>query len=55
MAAHYPRRKTGLVPSRYYAGTFCLEGRQLRIPTAKGVAPLVLRLTREVPLARLFR
>jgi len=49
MSAHYPRRKKGLVPSRYYAGTFALEGRQLKLPTARGAAPLVVRLTREVP------
>ena len=48
-SAHYPRRKKALVPSRYYAGTFSLSGRHLRIPTAKGTAPLVVRLTREVP------
>ena len=49
MSARYPRRKKGLVPSRYYAGTFSLEGRRLRIPVARGAAPLVVRLTREVP------
>jgi len=48
-SARYPRRKKGLVPSRYYAGTFWIEGRRLRIPTAKGAAPLAVRLTREVP------
>jgi IS605 OrfB family transposase len=48
-SARFPRRKKALVPSRYYAGTFGLDGRQLRIPTATGVAPLVVRLTREVP------
>jgi putative transposase len=47
--ARYPRRKKALMPSRYYAGTFELDGRRLRIPTAKGVAPLVVRLTRDVP------
>jgi IS605 OrfB family transposase len=48
-SARYPRRKKGLMASRYYAGTFLLEGRRLRIPTARGAAPLVVRLTREVP------
>jgi len=48
-SAHYPRRKKGLVPSRYYAGTFRLEGRQLKIPIARGAEPLIVRLTREVP------
>ena len=49
LSARYPRRKKALVPSRYYAGTFDLEGRRLRIPVARGAAPLILRLTREVP------
>jgi IS605 OrfB family transposase len=49
LSARYPRRKKGLVPSRYYAGTFSLEGRQLRIPVVRGAAPLIVRLTREVP------
>jgi len=49
LSARYPRRKKALVPSRYYAGTFDLEGRRLRIPVARGAAPLVVRLTREVP------
>jgi len=31
-SAHYPRRKKALVPSRYYAGRFDLDGRRLRIP-----------------------
>jgi IS605 OrfB family transposase len=48
-SARYPRRKKALVPSRYYAGTFCLERRQLQIPMARGAAPLLVRLTREVP------
>jgi IS605 OrfB family transposase len=48
-SARYPRRKKSLVPSRYYAGTFNLDGRRLRIPTAQGTAPLEVRLAREVP------
>jgi hypothetical protein len=32
--ARYPRRRRGLVPARWYAGTFGLEGRVLRIPVA---------------------
>jgi len=47
--ARYPRRKKALVPSRYYAGTFSLNGRHLTLPTARGAAPLLLRLTRDVP------
>jgi IS605 OrfB family transposase len=37
------------MPSRYYAGTFGLEGRDLRLPTAQGGPALALRLTRPVP------
>ena len=48
-SARFPRRKKALVPSRYYAGTFGLDRRQLRIPTAAGSSPLLVRLTREVP------
>ncbi len=48
-SARFPRRKKALVPSRYYAGTFSLEGRRLSLPLARGAAPLVLRLTRDVP------
>jgi transposase len=48
-AARFPRRKKALVPSRYYAGTFNLEGRRLSIPLARGAGPLMLRLTRAVP------
>jgi IS605 OrfB family transposase len=48
-SARYPRRKKSLVPSRYYSGTFSLDGRRLRIPTAQGTAALEVRLTREVP------
>ncbi|HEY5026058.1 MAG TPA: transposase [Acidimicrobiales bacterium] len=49
MSARYPRRKKALVPSRYYAGTFSLDERRLTIPVTRGSAPLVVRLTREVP------
>jgi IS605 OrfB family transposase len=37
------------MPSRYYAGTFSVEGRKLCLPVARGCPPLALRLTREVP------
>jgi hypothetical protein len=47
--AHSPRRRRSLMPSRYYAGTFCLDGRRLTLPTARGVPPLALRLTRHPP------
>jgi transposase len=49
MSARYPRRKRALMPSRYYAGTFDLDGRRLRLPVVRGAPPLIVRLTREVP------
>jgi transposase len=48
-SARFPRRKRGLVPIRWYAGTFALDGRVLRIPVARGCAPLLVRLDRDVP------
>ncbi|WP_231929623.1 RNA-guided endonuclease InsQ/TnpB family protein [Micromonospora inositola] len=48
-SARFPRRRRGLVPVRWYHGTFTLDGRRVRIPTAKGSAPLWVRLAREVP------
>ena len=48
-SARYPRRKRGLVPVRWYAGTFTLNGRELRLPTARGCPPLLVRLDRDVP------
>jgi IS605 OrfB family transposase len=47
--ARYPRRKRGLLPVRYYHGTFTLDGRRLRLPTARGCPPLRVRLDRDVP------
>ncbi|RZU76403.1 IS605 OrfB family transposase [Micromonospora kangleipakensis] len=49
LSARFPRRRRGLVPVRWYHGTFTLDGRRVRIPTAKGGAPLWVRLAREVP------
>ncbi|WP_319458705.1 transposase [Micromonospora sp. RTP1Z1] len=49
VSARFPRRRRGLVPVRWYHGTFTLDGRRVRIPTAKGSAPLWVRLAREVP------
>ena len=49
VAVRFPRRKRRLVPVRYYHGTFELCGRRLRLPVARGCAPLWLRLDREVP------
>ena len=48
-SARFPRRRRGLVPVRWYAGTFGLDGRVLRLPVARGCAPLVVRLDRDPP------
>ena len=45
----YLRRKRSLVPSRYYAGTFVIDGRRLRLQLARGALPLIQRLARELP------
>jgi putative transposase len=37
------------MPLRFYAGTFSLTARRLRLPVAAGAAPLTLRLARPVP------
>jgi putative transposase len=47
--ARYPRRKRRLLPVRYYQGTFTLDGRRLRLPVARGCAPLWVRLDLDVP------
>jgi IS605 OrfB family transposase len=47
--ARYPRRKRALMPVRFYAGTFSLEGTRLRLSTAMGTPALVLRLSRDLP------
>ncbi|WP_133255869.1 hypothetical protein, partial [Micromonospora globispora] len=39
LSARFPRRRRGLVPVRWYHGTFTLDGRRVRIPTAKGTPP----------------
>ena len=51
-AARFPRRRHRLMPVRWYGGTFSVEGRSLRLPTASGTAPLRLRLARDVPYTR---
>jgi hypothetical protein len=48
-AARFPRRRRGLVPVRWHAGTFALDGRVLRLPAARGCPPLLVRLDRDVP------
>ncbi|MET7970951.1 transposase [Micromonospora sp. NPDC005305] len=45
----FPRRRRGLVPVRWYHGTFTLDGARVRIPTARGTAPLWVRLARTLP------
>src|ERR1700751_2273750 len=45
----YPGRRRGLVPVRWYAGTFTLVGRVLRLPVARGCPPLLVRLDRNLP------
>jgi putative transposase len=49
LTARFPRRRRGLVPVRWYAGTFTLDARVLRVPVAKGCPPLMVRLDRDVP------
>ncbi|WP_346536213.1 transposase [Micromonospora sp. DPT] len=48
-STRFPRRRRGLVPVRWYHGTFAIDGRRVRIPTARGTAPLWVRVAREVP------
>ena len=38
----FPRRRRGLLPVRFYAGTFELQGRRLRLSVAAGRPPLLL-------------
>ena len=47
--ARFPRRRRALVPVRWYAGTFSLQDRVLRLPVARGCPPLVVRLDRDLP------
>jgi IS605 OrfB family transposase len=48
-AARFPRRRRRMVPVRWYAGTFGLDGRRLRVPVARGCPPLAVRLDRDLP------
>jgi len=47
--ARFPRRKHRMMPVRWYAGTFTLTGRRLRLPVTKGAPTLWVRLDREPP------
>jgi IS605 OrfB family transposase len=49
IAAGFPRRKKALLAVRYYHGTFRIDGDRLRLPVARGFAPLVVRLGRSIP------
>jgi IS605 OrfB family transposase len=49
VVARFPRRRRALVPVRWYAGTFTLDGRRLRLPTAQGCVPLLVRIDRDLP------
>ncbi|MGS2615421.1 RNA-guided endonuclease InsQ/TnpB family protein [Micromonospora sp. LZ34] len=51
VSARFPRRRRGLMPVRWYHGTFGIDGRRVRIPTATGNAPLWVRLARDLPYA----
>ena len=48
-SARYPRRRRGLMPVRWHAGRFTIDGRLLRLPAAHGRPPLLARLDRDVP------
>ncbi len=47
--ARYPRRRRRLFPIRWYHDTFTLEGRRLRLSTARGTPELWVRLAWKVP------
>ncbi len=49
LEVRFPRRRRVLMPVRWYHGKFALTGRRLRLPTARGCPPLLLRLDRLVP------
>jgi len=49
--ARYPRRKRALVPVRFRWSTFALDGRRLRLATARSQPELWVRLCREIPYA----
>ncbi|MGI5519944.1 RNA-guided endonuclease InsQ/TnpB family protein [Micromonospora sp. CA-259024] len=48
-SARFPRRRRGLVPVRWYHGTFTVDGWRVRIPSARGTSPVWLRLARDLP------
>jgi transposase len=48
-SARFPRRRRKMMPVCWYHATFVLDGRRLRIPVARGCAPLWVRLDRDLP------
>lgn len=48
-SVRFARRRRRLMAVRWYHGTFRIEGRRVRVPTAAGCAPLWLRLDRDLP------
>jgi transposase len=48
-SARFPRRRRRMMPVRWYHATFALDGRRLRVPVARGCAPLRVRLDRDLP------
>ncbi|WP_407937790.1 RNA-guided endonuclease InsQ/TnpB family protein [Micromonospora viridifaciens] len=49
VSVRFPRRRRALMPVRWHHGTFTLDGRRGRVPTARGTSSLWIRLAREVP------
>ncbi|NJP31049.1 transposase [Micromonospora sp. HSS6-12] len=49
LSAGFPRRRRRLLPVRWYHGTFAVDGRRVRLPTARGGRPLWMRLVRDLP------
>ena len=47
--ARYPRRRRALLPLRWYAGTFDLDDRRVRVAVARGAPACWLRLARPMP------
>jgi putative transposase len=47
--ARYPRRRRALVPLRWRAGMFRVEGQRVRVSVAAGASPCWLRLSRPIP------
>src|SRR5205807_8577407 len=45
----YPSRTRALGPVRFRAGQFALDGARVRLQTARGAPPLVVRLARALP------